>query len=108
MFKKLIPFLFFTGITSSYAGVTNTYVGKITGVRVEGTTGLISMSTYIENGEPRCNRVWLDLLKEEDKAAYSTVLMAFSTDKTVRIRALSGNNKRFSACELYDIYVPRQ
>jgi len=109
MFKRLIFISLIFGAQSAHSAITSTYSGKVEGVRVEGSTGLISMSSYIENGDPRCNRVWVDLLKDEDKAAYSTILMAFASDKTVHIRAVSGStNKRYSACELYDIFVPRQ
>lgn len=103
--KKLIGICVLLMSGAANATPTSTYAGEITGVRVEGATGLLSMATYIEDGEPRCNRVWLDLLKDEDKAAYSTALMAFASGKTVHIRAVKAGVPRFGACDLYDIYV---
>lgn len=106
---KGLAFTFFLFLsTGAHAAVTGAYAGEITGIRVEGSTGLLSMASYIEDGEPRCNRVWLDLLKDEDKAAYSTALMAFSTGKVVHIRAIKAGTLRYGACDLHDIYVGKQ
>ena len=106
--KKLLLICAVLMSGTANAAVTSAYTGEITGVRVEGTIGLLSMASYIEDGEPRCNRVWLDLLKDEDKAAYSTALMAFTTGKVVQIRAVQASTLRYGACDLYDIYVGRQ
>lgn len=103
-------FLFFSIIfcNLAVAQVTSSYVGKVAGIRIEGSSGLISLSSYLEDGNPRCNRVWVDLLKDEDKAAYSTFLMAFASDKTVHIRALQNGAHRYGACDFYDVYISRQ
>lgn len=93
----------------SVNAVTSAYQGKILGVRVEATTGLISLATPISDGDPACGRVWLDLLDESDRVAYSTFLMAFASNQTVEIRAKAGtDNKRYGACEFYDVYIPAQ
>lgn len=88
--------------------VTGTSAGKIGGVRIEGTTGLATLPQNVEDGSEVCSRVWVDLTKDFDRAAYSTFLMAFAADKTVHIRAVSNGSKRYGACDFYDIYIPRQ
>ncbi len=88
--------------------VTGTSVGKIGGVRIEGSTGLATLPQNVNDDTGVCSRVWVDLTKDFDRAAYSTFLMAFAADKIVHIRAESNGSKRYGACDLYDIYIPKQ
>ncbi|GAB1624085.1 hypothetical protein AAOGI_41350 [Agarivorans albus] len=107
MYKYFLMFMLLS--VSASAAVTNSYIGKVAGLRIEGTSALITLSSYLEDAEPRCNRVWLDVATNDaDKAAYSTFLMAFSADKTVYIRAIKAGNRRYGACDFYDVYLPRQ
>lgn len=99
-------FLFFLSFNT--LAVSSTSYGKMGGIRIEGTTGLVTLPQNIDDGTRECSRVWVDLTKDFDRAAYSTFLMAFAADKTVHIRAESNGSPRYGACDFYDIYIPRE
>lgn len=95
----------------AFSAVTATYTGAVTGLRVEGTSGLISMATTLKAADGTdlgCARVWEDLNSFAGRTAYSTAMMAFSMNKTrVLIRGQADVNlKRYGACIIYDIFVP--
>lgn len=108
----ILAFIFLVHIQLVSAAITQTYTGAISGVRVEGSTGLLSISKsliMVTGEDTNCRRVWVDLNSYSGRAAYSTALMAMSTKKTrVDIRGHDQpSNKRYGACQIYDIYVPQ-
>lgn len=104
---KFLVVLLVSVISFNATAVSPTSTGKIGGIRIEGTTGLISLPQNVNDGSRECSRVWVDLTKDFDRAAYSTFMMAFAADKTVSIRAESNGSTRYGACDFYDVYIPR-
>lgn len=95
-------------LCTNVLGATSSSVGNIGAVRVEGTTGLVTLPQSINDGTTECSRVWMDLTKDYDRAAYSTFLMAFASNMRVHIRAVENGTTRYGACDFYDVYIPKQ
>ena len=85
--------------------ITGTSIGKIVGIRLEGTAGLITLPSNVIAGTTECQRVWVDLTQDSDRTAFSVAMMAFADDMTVTIRAVSNGKIRHGACDFYDIYI---
>lgn len=107
---KILAVLFLSLTTAvAHAGaLTGSYNGPIMGIRVEADAALISLTHSLQDADPPCSRIWLDLKLEEHQAAYSLFMMAFVSDMDVLVRARrSSSNRRFGACALYDVFVGR-
>lgn len=74
----------------------------VSDLRNEGPYGFIGMAGQIQN----CGqRVWVDMTNPVSRAVYATAMLAFSTGKSVVIRADDTGTRVFGACQLYDIVV---
>lgn len=74
----------------------------VSDLRIEGSYGFIGMAGHIQN----CGqRVWVDMTNPVSRAVYATAMLAFSTGKSVVIRADDTGTRVFGSCQLYDIVV---
>jgi hypothetical protein len=87
---------------NAHATVQGTPATVITNLRVESSYGFIGYAEAM----PNCGgRVWVDMTTPLGRAVYATAMMAFSTGKSVVVRADDASTRVFGACNLYDIYV---
>ena len=85
------------------AGATlQSSTATVTNLRIEAGYGFIGVAQDL----PNCGgRVWLDMSTVLGRAMYSTAMLAFSSGKTVTVRAFDESQRVFGACNIYDIWV---
>jgi len=82
-----------------------TSVGPVASLRIEGNAGFIGLSQSMSSTSTCNARVWVDMTTPLGRSIYATAMMAFSTGRTVTIRASEESQRIFGECNLYDLYV---